>query len=349
MSIRLTILGSGSRGNCAYLETDGVRLLIDAGFSGKRIRERLASIGRTPETLNGILITHEHSDHTMGLKIIAAKLGIPLYANRLTLDAVSSQTKTPFNSKIFHTGQSFEVGDVEVETFSIPHDAQDPVGFLIRSNHGNVGFLTDLGHATRLVLDRVRPAKALVLETNYDLQLLQEDTRRPWSIKQRITSRHGHLSNSAAGEAARELVSDELGHIFMAHLSKDCNDPAIAEKTVQQEIDKTGARHIRIHRTNQDAPCPTLILGDSPNPATMKSEIPAVTTNVSPKPESQPALPKVPNKHTPSIVRSQKEPPNPADEQKHRSFFSGLQDALGDLNEDTKSDSRKQDISDDDT
>jgi phosphoribosyl 1,2-cyclic phosphodiesterase len=148
-----------------------------------------------------------------------------------------------------------------VETFSIPHDAQDPVGFLIRSNDGNIGFLTDLGPCHQIGSGSSAASKALVLETNYDLQLLQEDTKRPWSIKQRITSRHGHLSNSAAGEAARELVSDELNHIYMAHLSKDCNDPALAEKTVQQEIDKTGARHIRIHRTKQDAPCPTLVLG----------------------------------------------------------------------------------------
>lgn len=334
MSIRLTILGSGSRGNCAYLETDGVRLLIDAGFSGKRIRERLASIGRTPETLDGILITHEHSDHTMGLKVIGAKLGIPLYANRLTLDAISSQTKAQFNSKIFHTGQSFEIGDVEVETFSIPHDAQDPVGFLIRSNDGNIGFLTDLGHATRLVLDRVRPAKALVLETNYDLQLLQEDTKRPWSIKQRITSRHGHLSNGAAGEAARELVSDELSHIYMAHLSKDCNDPALAEKAVQQEIDKTGARHIRIHRTNQDSPCPTLELSKS-----TKKE-----SNLNHEPNSLGCQTQAPDKKMLN-KNSQNEQSQPlkmvpkisderANEEKHQSFFSGLQDALGSLNED---------------
>ena len=328
MSIRLTILGSGSRGNCAFLETDGVRLLIDAGFSGKRIRERLASIGRTPETLSGILITHEHSDHTMGLKVIAAKLGIPIYANRLTLDAISCQTKAQFNSRIFQTGQSFQVGNVEVETFSIPHDAQDPVGFLIRSDHGNVGFLTDLGHATRMVLDRVRPAKALILETNYDLQLLQEDTKRPWSIKQRITSRHGHLSNGAAGDAARELVSDELGHIFMAHLSKDCNHPELAEKTVRQEIDKTGARHIQINRTDQDAPCPTLVLGVNENHASVKGDQPESAMATSPRELQTKKHAKPQEKAIPRPNPKQTECGKKADEQKHRSFFSELQDTL---------------------
>ncbi len=316
-----------------------MRLLIDAGFSGKRIRERLASIGRSPETLTGILVTHEHSDHTMGLKVIASKLGIPLYVNRLTLDAITCQTKAPFNSRIFQTGQSFEVGDVEVETFSIPHDAQDPVGFLIRSNHGHVGFLTDLGHATRLVLDRVRPAKALVLETNYDLQLLQEDTKRPWSIKQRITSRHGHLSNSAAGDAARELVSGELEHIYMAHLSKDCNDPALAEKTVQQEIDKTGARHIRIHRTQQDTPCPTLILGEESSIETSATEeLNPEGIKLSKKElvitEKKHELTREPQTDSTGGLRATGQ----ADETSHRSFFSGLQNVLDDIENERDSD-----------
>lgn len=330
VSFRLTILGSGSRGNCAYLETNGVRLLIDAGFSGKQIRERLAIIDRTPELLNGILVTHEHSDHTQGLKVIAAKLGIPVFANRLTLDAVSCQTKAKFNANVFQTGQSFDVGDVEVETFSIPHDAQDPVGFLIRTSGGNVGFLTDLGHATRLVLDRVRPANALILETNYDLQLLQEDTKRPWSIKQRITSRHGHLSNLAAGEAARHLVSEELQHIFMAHLSRDCNNPALAKKTVQQEIDKTGARHIRIHQTEQDGPIPTLEFDKGthclPIDQTPESEtIPETAVSST----SKPWTPKA--KTAPASGN-----PNPtADHEQHDSFFSGLQDVLGEESDDS--------------
>jgi phosphoribosyl 1,2-cyclic phosphodiesterase len=326
VSFRLTILGSGSRGNCAYLETDGVRLLIDAGFSGKQIRERLATIDRTPERLDGILVTHEHSDHTQGLKVIGAKLGIPVFANRLTLDAISCQTKSKFNAKVFQTGQSFDVGDVEVETFSIPHDAQDPVGFLIRTPHGNVGFLTDLGHATRLVLDRVRPANALILETNYDLQLLQEDTKRPWSIKQRITSRHGHLSNHAAGEAARHLVSDQLQHIFMAHLSRDCNNPALAKTTVQQEINKTGARHIRIHQTEQDAPIPTLVFKkDNPNESTAHESAQAAAppdpmTN-KPAPVNIPAPKPAPAPPSPKTV---------ANQEQHHSFFSSLQDVLGD-------------------
>ena len=170
MSAHFTILGSGSSGNCACLETAETRLLVDAGLSGRQIRQRLQSIGRTPETLTGILITHEHSDHVQGLLVLAAKLRIPIYCNRLTKEAIEAQFRSKFEFRLFNTGASFEVGDVGVDTFSVPHDASDPVGFLVRTGDGNFGFLTDLGHATKLVIERVRAAHVLVLEANHDLK-----------------------------------------------------------------------------------------------------------------------------------------------------------------------------------
>ncbi len=260
MAIQFTILGSGSGGNCAYLETDETRLLIDAGFSGRQIRQRLAGINRTPETLAGILITHEHTDHTQGLVALAAKLQIPVYCNRLTKDAIEAQQQMKFDCRIFATGASFEVGDVTVDTFSVPHDAQDPVGFLLRTAAGNIGFLTDLGHATKLVIERIRPANILVLEANHDLKLLQEDTRRPWSLKQRILSRHGHLSNDAAAEVAGQIITGELRQLFLGHLSRDCNRPELAHRAVSQLLQKVGAHHVRVECAAQDIPCSTVAL-----------------------------------------------------------------------------------------
>jgi phosphoribosyl 1,2-cyclic phosphodiesterase len=260
VACRFTILGSGSRGNCAYLETDEVRLLIDAGFSARQIRTRLATLGRSPESLTGILITHEHSDHVQGLTALAEKLRIPVYCNRLTKDAIEFQLQCRLEARLFATGANFDVGDVNVETFSIPHDAQDPVGFLIRTATANIGFLTDLGHATKLVLERVKPAHALVLEANYDLHLLQEDTRRPWSIKQRIAGRHGHLSNTAAADAAQEIVSADLKHLFLGHLSQDCNRPELALNTVRDRLNGLGALHVQTVVTSQDTPAATLTL-----------------------------------------------------------------------------------------
>lgn len=261
MAVRLTILGSGSGGNCAYLETEEVRILIDAGFSGRQIRERLAQIDRTPETLHAILITHEHSDHIQGLSTIGAKLQIPVYCNRFTQEAIDHQLKVKCRCRLFQTGAAFDIGDVHIETFPVPHDAQDPVGFLIRTSSGNFGFLTDLGYATKLVVERVRQANVLVLEANHDMKMLQDDRHRPWSVKQRILSRHGHLCNDAAADVAAEIVTAELQRLYLGHLSRDCNRPELAFRTVSERMQKIGATHVEILSTSQDVPCPTVTFG----------------------------------------------------------------------------------------
>ncbi len=260
MPCSITILGSGSGGNCAYVETDETRLLVDAGFSARQIRQRLAGIGRTPESLTAVLVTHEHGDHVQGLPLIAHRLGIPVYGNRLTLDALASQQGVRFAGRVFETGASFDIGDVSVDSFSIPHDAQDPVGFLLRTSSGNIGFLTDLGHATRLVVERVRHANVLMLEANHDIKLLQDDLRRPWSLKQRILSRHGHLSNDAAADTIEQIVSEDLHHLYLGHLSRDCNRPELAHRIVNERLQRVGAGHVRIEVTAQETPSPTLRL-----------------------------------------------------------------------------------------
>ena len=147
-----------------------------------------------------------------------------------------------------------------MRTFSVPHDAADPVGFLLATPAGNIGFLTDLGHATKLILERVKPSNLLVLEANYDVKLLQDDTRRPWSTKQRIASRHGHLSNHAASEVATAILHDGLRRIYLGHLSRDCNTPELARKTVGAALDAAGANHVQLENTSQDTPSPTVTL-----------------------------------------------------------------------------------------
>jgi phosphoribosyl 1,2-cyclic phosphodiesterase len=260
VAVQFTILGSGSSGNCAYLETDETRLLIDAGLSARQIRNRLLTIGRTPENVTGILITHEHHDHIQGLAVLATKLNVPIYCNRLTKEAVEQVVEAPVRCNIFSTGASFDVNDVRVDTFSVPHDAYDPVGFLLHTSAGRIGFLTDLGHATKLVIERVRSANVLLLEANHELKLLQEDLRRPWSIKQRILSRHGHLSNAAAADAAEQIVSAELRHLYLGHLSGDCNRPEIAFAAVSERLNGIGAAHVAVMTASQDVPCASLAL-----------------------------------------------------------------------------------------
>jgi phosphoribosyl 1,2-cyclic phosphodiesterase len=260
VAVNFTILGSGSAGNSAYLETDETRVLVDAGFSPRQIRQRLAGIGRAPENLTAILITHEHSDHIQGLVGIAEKLGIPVYCNRATQEEIIRQLRAKLDFRLFVTGNSFEVGDIAVETFSIPHDAQDPVGYLLRTNAGAFGIATDLGHVTKLVIERVRAANVLVLEANHDVRMLQQCPHRPWSLKQRILSRHGHLSNEAAADATAEIVSAELRHLYLGHLSRDCNRPELAFGAVQGCLLRLGAKHVSLGLTAQDVPCRTLTL-----------------------------------------------------------------------------------------
>ncbi len=259
VAVQLTILGSGSAGNCAYLETDETRLLIDAGFSARQTRKRLATISRGPEGLNGILITHEHSDHINGLAVLAAELNVPVYCNRETRLAMEFQLRCKLDCRIFATGASFEIGDVTVDTFTIPHDAADPVGFLVHTTAGNIGFLTDLGHATKLALERVRAANVLLLETNHDLKLLQ-DSSRPWSLKQRIAGRHGHLSNEDAANVIEEIMSADLRQLYLGHLSRECNRPELAHRVILERLHKIGATHVQAELTAQTAPCPTLQL-----------------------------------------------------------------------------------------
>jgi phosphoribosyl 1,2-cyclic phosphodiesterase len=259
--VQFTILGSGSSGNCAYLEAGETRLLIDAGFSGRQIRQRLATLGRAPEGLTGILITHEHHDHIQGLCAIAAKLNIPIYCNRLTREAIETQLETKFDCRIFVTGASFELGEINIDTFSVPHDAYDPVGFVLHTSAGSIGFLTDLGHATKLVVERIRRANVVVLEANHDLKLLQEDTRRPWSLKQRILSRHGHLSNDAAADVLEQITHADLKQLYLGHLSRDCNRPEIVHRTITNRLEKISGQHVQIAVTNQDTPAPTMVLG----------------------------------------------------------------------------------------
>ena len=261
VSVQFTILGSGSGGNCAFLEAGETRLLIDAGFSAKQIRERLASIGKVPENLAGIIVTHEHGDHICGLGTLCGKTGTPIFANRLTCEAIQRQfPDTKFRFQVFETGTHFPIGDIHIQTFSVPHDAMDPVGFLLETNGGNIGFLTDLGHVTKLILERVRPSNLLILEANHDLKLLQEDMRRPWSTKQRILSRHGHLSNEAAANAALQLVSDQLRRIYLGHLSRDCNKPELAYKAVHTALESAGVKHVAVENTSQERPSPTVTL-----------------------------------------------------------------------------------------
>jgi phosphoribosyl 1,2-cyclic phosphodiesterase len=232
MPMRFSILGSGSAGNSAFLQTDNARVLVDAGFSAKRLEGLLAELGENLAAIDAIFLTHEHSDHAAALTGLARFPQIKVFANHATAQALQRSLKHRVDWQLFETGATFRFRDIEVSSFSVPHDAQDPVGFRIAhgeddllSPRRSLAWLTDLGHAPQHVREHIRDVDVLVVEANHCPQMLEADTKRPWSTKQRISGRHGHLSNAAARELLASIVTPRWRHVFLTHLSRDCNSP----------------------------------------------------------------------------------------------------------------------------
>lgn len=243
--LHFTVLGSGSSGNCALVETPTTRVLVDAGFSARQIAQRLAAHGVEPSQINAILLTHEHSDHAAGIGVWGRRHKTPVYANSLTAESLKRDTEG-VAWRFFTTGTEFELGDLRIQSFPIPHDAVDPVGFVLKYNEQSLGFLTDLGIATKIVMERVRSVHTLLIEANHDEKLLHDDTRRPWATKQRILSRHGHLSNVAAAEVLVEVARNGLRRAVLGHLSEDCNSPELALRTVRERLALSGSGAVEV-------------------------------------------------------------------------------------------------------
>lgn len=263
----LTMLGSGSAGNCALVQSARCRLLIDGGLSARQIVARLELAGIAPESLDGILLTHEHGDHVAGLDVFCRKYEVPIFCNRLTAEAIrrfaGCETRKR-DWRVFVTGSDFQLKDIAVQSFSVPHDAAEPIGFVFRNGSGSLGFLTDLGFPTKLVFERVRHVQTLVIETNHDEKLLQDDVRRPWSVKQRIMSRHGHLSNAAAANVIVELLGNGLRKVVLSHLSRDCNSADLALRTVQGRLDEVGCNTVELFCASQTHISSKLAVVDEP-------------------------------------------------------------------------------------
>jgi len=247
------MLGSGSAGNSALVATDHCKILIDGGLSARQIILRLEQCGVAPEHLDGVLLTHEHGDHVCGLEVFCRKFQIPIYTNALTAEAVrcDGALDRHRNWRIFRTGSEFSICDILVQTFPVPHDAVDPVGFVFQAGSSSMGFITDLGFATKMLVERLREVHTLVIETNHDETLLHADPHRPWPVKQRIQSRHGHLSNAAAAGVIEQLLPGKIERIVLGHLSRDCNTPALALSTVRESLTKCGKIGMEVHCATQ--------------------------------------------------------------------------------------------------
>lgn len=231
--MRFSVLSSGSKANCTFLEAAGTRILIDCGLSAKTTEARLLSLGISPDSIDAILVTHEHSDHVCGISVFSRRYRIPVFANHAT----ARNLKKTYGIEKFTAGESFSFAGLTVEAFSVVHDAADPVGFAIFAEGLKFVQCTDLGRVTPIVRHVLQQANAIVLESNHDQEMLR-NCSYPWVLKQRIASSYGHLSNECAGALLEEVMHAELSHIVLAHLSENSNTPQLALDSVKKYIDK---------------------------------------------------------------------------------------------------------------
>lgn len=239
--MRVSVLGSGSGGNSIYVEAGNTRVLVDAGFSAKAVADRLRLLDVDPDSIQAIIVTHEHGDHTGGIGVFARRHGTPLYMTERTRDACAKLFKSEERIELYRVGRPFLVGDVRVEPFLTVHDAADPVGVALvdQCTELRLGIATDLGRPTTQIRHALAECDFLVLEANHD-EVLLHTSHYPVSVKRRIASSHGHLSNQAAARLATELMHPRLAGIVLAHLSKECNRPALAEEVVRTALERVG-------------------------------------------------------------------------------------------------------------
>lgn len=228
-------LASGSKGNVLFLGTKTTRILIDAGLSLAGIAKRLKLIQVSLNEIDGILVSHEHSDHIRGVSQLAASYNIPVFANSDTAKAIMETSENPPRFKIFSTGETFEFGDIQIHPFSIQHDTLDPVGFTCKIEGLKIGICTDLGFATTLVENHLKNCDYLYLESNHDPSMVYASSR-PLIYKQRVLSRQGHLSNDQAAGLLAKIAHPNLKHVYLAHLSEECNHHKAALNTVKDAL-----------------------------------------------------------------------------------------------------------------
>jgi phosphoribosyl 1,2-cyclic phosphodiesterase len=241
--VKVTVLGSGSSGNSILVESGQTRLLVDAGFSGRDIERRLADIGRPPESIDALFITHEHSDHTRGMGIFARRWGTPLYLSGRTRLACANLLSGTEVVRSYSCTEPVVIGDLRVEPFITVHDAVDPFAITVTEEPTGekLGIATDLGRPTVAVRHALKKCDVLILEANHD-EILLRQCDYPWSVIQRIGGSHGHLSNRASAELVAELAHPGLTTVILAHLSEQANDPGMAKDVIGERLEKVRYR-----------------------------------------------------------------------------------------------------------
>ena len=247
--MRISVLGSGSTGNAVLLVANGTRVLVDAGLSAREIARRMALLGEDPNSLDGILITHEHGDHAGGLRVLMKDLDCPVFISAKTRDAYVGEGRNVPNDETrrradalrdrtveIDSGHDFQIGKIEFHPFTVPHDAVDNFGFTATHNGVKIATLMDFGHITTLITQRLRGCAAIVIESNHSRDMLKTVEHYPWELKQRILSRLGHLSNEDVAEWLLEGFDGQARHVVLAHLSQRANNPYLAKITAESAL-----------------------------------------------------------------------------------------------------------------
>ncbi len=240
--MKMCSIASGSSGNCIYIGSNETNLLVDAGVSGKRIEGGLLASGVDPSSLNGILITHEHTDHIQGIGVLARRYKLPVYGTVETINAMLRSNSVgrieEGQLRFVKPDERFSIGDIVVEPFSISHDASNPVCYTFSSGGHKIGMATDLGTYDNYIVSKLCGAEVLYLEANHDVNMLMVGSY-PYHLKQRIIGERGHLSNETSAKLICELLHDELRHVLLAHMSKENNYAELAYETVRCEVEQS--------------------------------------------------------------------------------------------------------------
>lgn len=248
--MNISVLASSSSGNASVISAGDTALLVDVGISALRIRRGLEECGMSPAALQGILITHEHSDHIKGLGVFCKKCPAPIYCSRYLRDDLRAETPTEL--RFIEPGSSIMIGSIRVTPFSVSHDALDPIGYIFEHNGVRLGYVTDTGYVSRQMEAILQGVHALYIESNYDEKMLHE-SNRPWALIERIEGRWGHLSNEQAAELVRHVAHPGLQHVILAHLSSECNTPTRAAKVMKDTLNELNLKTI-LHTAHKDKP-----------------------------------------------------------------------------------------------